>query len=87
MVENLGHYHTEQNHQDLGNQLIATEPNIGGQNGQVERRDRLGGLLRYYSSDGVRHGGVFQTYSWECALHDPEVCRLWLVLVRFWLEG
>ena len=55
----LSHYHTEQNDQDLSNQLIATEPDIGGQNGQVKRRDCLGGLLRYYSCDGVRHGGVF----------------------------
>jgi transposase InsO family protein len=49
----LSHYHAERNHQGLGNQLIAPEPGIGSQSGQVKRRDRLGGLLRYYSRDAA----------------------------------
>ena len=44
----LAHYHTERNHQGLDNQLIAPEPGLGSQGGQVRRRERLGGLLRYY---------------------------------------
>jgi putative transposase len=44
----LAHYHTERNHQGLGNQLITPEPDIGSRSGQVRRRKRLGGLLSYY---------------------------------------
>src|SRR5262247_3250514 len=44
----LAHYHTERNHQGLGNQLIAREGAVGGQTGPVVRRERLGGLLSYY---------------------------------------
>ena len=44
----LSHYHAERNHQGLGNELIAPEPEVGGQTGQVVRRERLGGLLSYY---------------------------------------
>jgi putative transposase len=44
----LTHYHHERNHQGLHNQLIAPEPGIGSQDGQVVRRERLGGLLAYY---------------------------------------
>jgi putative transposase len=47
----LAHYHAERNHQGLSNQLIAPEPGMRGQSGQVRRRDRLGGLLRYYYRD------------------------------------
>jgi putative transposase len=44
----LAHYHAERNHQGLGNQIIAPEPELSRQGGAVVRRDRLGGLLRYY---------------------------------------
>jgi putative transposase len=44
----LAHYHGERNHQGLGNQLIAPEPDVGRPTGQVARRERLGGLLSYY---------------------------------------
>jgi putative transposase len=44
----LVHYHTERNHQGLDNQLIAREGTMGCQTGPVVRRERLGGLLRYY---------------------------------------
>jgi transposase InsO family protein len=44
----LTHYHQERNHQGLDNQLIAAEPEVVGQTGQVVRRERLGGLLSYY---------------------------------------
>jgi hypothetical protein len=49
----LAHYHTERNHQGLGNQLITPEPDIGSQSGQVRRRKRLGGLLSYYYRDAA----------------------------------
>jgi hypothetical protein len=41
------HVDTERNHQGLGDQLIASEPDIGGQDGRVARRERLGGVLSY----------------------------------------
>jgi transposase InsO family protein len=44
----MTHYHSERNHQGLDNQRIAPEPGIGGQTGEVRRRERLGGLLSYY---------------------------------------
>jgi transposase InsO family protein len=49
----LAHYHAERNHQGLANQLIAPEPGLGSHSGQVRRRERLGGLLRYYYRDAA----------------------------------
>ncbi len=47
----LAHYHAERNHQGLGNQLIAPAADLESHSGQVRRRNRLGGLLRYYYRD------------------------------------
>jgi putative transposase len=47
----LAHYHMERNHQGLANQLITPELHLGSHSGPVTRRDRLGGLLRYYYRD------------------------------------
>ena len=44
----LAHYHGERNHQGLGNRLIDPDEEIGLKQGDVECRERLGGLLRYY---------------------------------------
>jgi transposase InsO family protein len=45
--EFVAHYHSERNHQGLGNELISpATADAGGT--QVRCRDRLGGLLRYY---------------------------------------
>jgi putative transposase len=49
----LAYYHAERNHQGLANQLIAAEPGLGSHNGPVRRRERLGGLLRYYYRDAA----------------------------------
>ena len=49
----LVHYHTERNHQGLGNQLLVPTAADGNHSGQVRRRDRLGGLLRYYYRDAA----------------------------------
>ena len=49
----LAHYHTERNHQGLGNQRITPEPERSHQGGAVVRRDRLGGLLSYYYRDAA----------------------------------
>ena len=42
----LAHYHTERNHQGLGNELIDGQPS--GSDGEVIVHERLGGLLKYY---------------------------------------
>jgi putative transposase len=44
----LEHYHGERNHQGLDNRLIDADAGVGGAKGEVECRERLGGLLRYY---------------------------------------
>jgi len=42
------HHHGERNHQGLGNRLISPEPGHLGNSGEVQRRQRLGGMLNYY---------------------------------------
>jgi transposase InsO family protein len=49
----LTHYHTERNHQGLGNVRIAPTPANEIESGRVVRRDRLGGLLSYYHRDAA----------------------------------
>ena len=44
----LAHYHMERNHQGLGNRLIEEGSEVGRTTGEVQCRERLGGLLRYY---------------------------------------
>src|SRR5260370_42574337 len=48
VVEYLEHYHRERNHQGLGNRLIEPGFEVGTASGEVECRERLGGLLNYY---------------------------------------
>ena len=49
----LEHYHAERNHQGLGNHLIEARVAVGGPTGPVLCRERLGGLLRYYSIEAA----------------------------------
>jgi len=42
------HYHTERNHQSLGNKIIRPEFAAFPPAGEVHCRARLGGMLRYY---------------------------------------
>ena len=44
----LLHYHLERNHQGLDNQLIEPGPEAGAASGEINCRQRLGGLLSYY---------------------------------------
>ncbi len=44
----LAHYHKERNHQGLDNQVIEPGKEVGCTDGEIECRERLGGLLRYY---------------------------------------
>jgi hypothetical protein len=47
-TEFLAHYHGERNHQGLDNELIDGGEDVGRATGQVQCRERLGGMLRYY---------------------------------------
>jgi hypothetical protein len=49
----LIHYHGERNHQELDNQLIDPGEEVGLVQGEIERSERLGGLLRYYYRDAA----------------------------------
>jgi hypothetical protein len=44
----LLHYHEERNHQGLGNAIVDPGGEIGRSDGEVQCREHLGGLLRYY---------------------------------------
>ena len=41
-------YHTERNHQGLGNRLIIPQAERLVTAGPIQRRQRLGGMLNYY---------------------------------------
>ena len=42
------HYHTERNHQGLGNRLILPQAGHVVAAGPIQRCQRLGGMLNYY---------------------------------------
>jgi transposase InsO family protein len=44
----IAHYHAEGNHQGVGNQLLIPDNEVNRTVGEIECRERLGGLLRYY---------------------------------------
>ena len=44
----LAHYHSERNHQGLGNQLIEPCIKVEPTDDAIDCRERLGGMLRYY---------------------------------------
>ncbi len=47
------HYHTERNHQGLGNNIINPEVSVGQADGDIQCRERVGGMLRYYYRDAA----------------------------------
>ena len=44
----LVHYHTERNHQGLGNAIVEAGEEVATVTGRVHCRERLGGMLHYY---------------------------------------
>jgi putative transposase len=49
LSEYVDHYHQERNHQGKGNTLLVPPPRPDGKaHGPIQRRERLGGLLKYY---------------------------------------
>ena len=47
-AEFVSHYHLERNHQGLRNQLISPGAETLVSKGDIERHERLGGLLNFY---------------------------------------
>ena len=48
LAEYVEHYHRERNHQGLGNRLLQRSPPPASPDADVQRRERLGGLLNFY---------------------------------------
>ena len=48
VLQYLAYYHGERNHQSLNNEIIERTEDIGAIAGEVECRERLGGILKYY---------------------------------------
>ncbi|MEO1834076.1 MAG: integrase core domain-containing protein [Akkermansiaceae bacterium] len=44
----VAHYHLERNHQGLENRIIDSGAEVGREIGEIQCRERLGGMLRYY---------------------------------------
>ena len=55
--EFVEHYHHERNHQGRDNQLLQRPPPPVNPDADVERRERLGGLLSFYYREAARAGG------------------------------
>ena len=55
--EFVEHYHHERNHQGRDNQLLQRPPPPVNPDADVERRERLGGLLSFYYREAARGGG------------------------------
>ena len=47
------HYHTERNHQGIGNNIIDFQEEAGLSTSSVQCRERLGGMLSYYYRDAA----------------------------------
>ena len=55
--EFVEHYHHERNHQGRDNQLLQRPPPPVNPDADVERRERLGGLLSFYYREAAPGGG------------------------------
>jgi hypothetical protein len=53
----MRHYHVEPNHQGLENTLIEAAPSLANTNGRIERRERLGGSIRFRHTTGLTVAG------------------------------
>jgi putative transposase len=62
--EYIAHYHTERNHQGLGNQLIIPITTEEKSNGPVRRKQRLGGTLSITIAT-PRNSGTATSMAWE----------------------
>jgi putative transposase len=47
------HYHTERNHQGIGNKIIEPGDEVDRTCGEIQCNERLGGMLKYYYRDAA----------------------------------
>ncbi|HIA48440.1 MAG TPA: hypothetical protein EYN96_10845 [Candidatus Hydrogenedentes bacterium] len=47
------HYHSERNHQGIGNEIITPGDEVGRKCGEIQCNERLGGMLKYYYRDAA----------------------------------
>ena len=47
------HYHSERNHQGIGNNIIEPGDEVGLTGGEIQCNERLGGMLKYYYRDAA----------------------------------
>ena len=70
--EFVEHDHHERNHQGRDNQLLQRPPPPVNPDADVERRERLGGLLSFYYREAARGGGSLSApYAQEAAARAP----------------
>jgi len=48
VAEYMEHYHRERNHQGIHNRLIYAPGVVAANDGEIHRRERLGGMLNFY---------------------------------------
>ena len=53
LKEYLAHYHAERNHEGIGNVIPFPDARVGAAGGEVEKSERLGGLLNFYYRDAA----------------------------------
>jgi hypothetical protein len=51
--EYAAHYHTERNHQGVGNRLLQSLATVSTINDPIHCRERLGGMLNFYYSEAA----------------------------------
>ena len=49
----IAHYHSERNHQGVGNRLLRSPTAFARRYGPVRRRERLGGILSFYHREAA----------------------------------
>jgi putative transposase len=54
LTQYMAHFHHERNHQGKGNMLLFPLSSLAGkEEGPIQCRERLGGLLKYYERDAA----------------------------------
>ena len=53
MHKYVAHYHTERNHQGVGNELLESLAMVSQSDEPIQRRERLGGMLNFYHREAA----------------------------------
>jgi len=49
----VSHYHTQRNHQGVGNELLESLAMVSQSDEPIQRRERLGGMLNFYHREAA----------------------------------